>query len=340
LPVSACVSIIMRQKTQDPRWSALETVQAAMEPLGLRDRDLAVLRGLLSFVPAGSWEGAMMVFASNRVLQERCGGMDERTLRRRLAQLCQVGLIRRQQSPNRKRYMVRDETGAPVLTYGFDLTPLRAALPRIAAMAEEVARLALRLRALRAVLRDRLYHLTVAGVASEACAAAARLLRRKVEPEVLVQAIDDLQTEAPMANTEEMTASVGQNDRDIQSSTIDHNDKKTAVSLGDCLDRAPNAMSFASCPPKAWEDAHKLAITLAPAIGIDGALQQRAQAMLGTVGATLAILGLVESHGRIRDPARYLHALTQKATKGLLNIGHMFRSLTQTARFPAGNALA
>ncbi len=310
----------------------METVQAAMEPLGLRDRDLAVLRGLLSFVKAESWTGPLMVFASNRTLQERCGGMDERTLRRRLAQLCAVGLIRREQSPNRKRYVVRDEAGVAVLTYGFDLSPLRAALPRIADMAEEAAKLAMRLRMLRSILRDRLYRLASMGLASEACAAAARLLRRKVGPEVLSEAIDSLE---PLQTTE-MTVSDSQIDRDIQSSDKDLDDTKT-VDLDSCLDAAPNATCFSQARPQTWDDAGDLALSLAPAIGVDRQQMQRSWSILGPRGATLAILGLVESHGRIKHPARYLSHLTQKAAKGLLNLDRMFQSLTQGARFPAGN---
>lgn len=303
-----------------------------MEPLGLRDRDLAVLRGLLSFVKPEAWAGAVTVFASNKVLQERCGGMDERTLRRRLARLCEVGLIGRTQSPNRKRYVVRDEAGAVVLTYGFDLSPLRAALPRIADMAEAARLVALRLRMLRSVLRDRLYQLTVAGLGPDLCAATAKLLRRKVEPEALTEAIDALDR----VIATKMTASDSQIDRDIQISNEEPLDTKE-VALEECLQSAPNAACFASEPPKTWAEAADLALALAPAIGIDAVQMQRSWPLLGKRGATLAVLGLVESHGRIKHPARYLESLTQKAAKGLLNLDRMFRSLTQTARFPAGN---
>jgi replication initiation protein RepC len=67
-------------KTEDARWSLLDLVRRCRKPLGLRDRDVAVLRGLLSFVPQAADPSTLVVFASNRVLIERCDGIDERTL--------------------------------------------------------------------------------------------------------------------------------------------------------------------------------------------------------------------------------------------------------------------
>jgi len=46
---------------------------------------------------------------------------------------------------------------------------------------------------------------------------------------------------------------------------------------------------------------------------------------------------LVEAFARIREPSRYLNALVTKASAVGLDVARMFRSLTATTRFPAGN---
>lgn len=325
----------------DPRWFALEAVKAARKTLRLTDRDITVLRGLLSFIPADRWDGPLMVHAANRTLQERCDGMEERTLRRRLAHLCQIGLITRHQSPNRKRYVVRDEDGATVLAYGFCLMPLRQCLAQVQDMAAYERATALRLRALKALLRDAIHH---AALDPDMMTAMLRLLRRKATEAELTAALNGLpagnRCEA-MKNTAPMTDNDRQTVRHIQSSKKENHEEKTqyisdrtALDLDTCLEAAPNAAAFSTNRPQTWPEAEKLAQSLAPAIGIDPTLWHQAKARLGAEGAAIAILGLVEAYPRIKAPARYLAVLL---TQTRIDLARMFRSLTGWARFPAGN---
>lgn len=330
-----------KRAAPDPRWFALEAVKAARKTLRLTDRDITVLRGLLSFIPADRWDGPLMVHAANRTLQERCDGMEERTLRRRLAHLCQIGLITRHQSPNRKRYVVRDEDGATVLAYGFCLMPLRQCLAQVQDMAAHERTEALRLRALRALLRDAIHH---AALDADTMAAMLRLLRRKASEAELTAAL----TALPAGNhsgTIEDTAPVTDNDRQtvrhIQSSKKETHEEKAhsvcdnaALDLETCLEAAPNAAAFSTNRPQTWPDAERLAQTLAPAIGIDPTLWHQAKARLGVNGASMAILGLVQAYPRIKAPARYLVVLLAQTR---IDLARMFRSLTGWARFPAGN---
>ncbi len=325
----------------DPRWFALEAVKAARKTLRLTDRDITVLRGLLSFIPADRWDGPLMVHAANRTLQERCDGMEERTLRRRLAHLCQIGLITRHQSPNRKRYVVRDEDGTTVLAYGFCLMPLRQCLAQMQDMAAHERALALRLRALKALLRDAIHH---AALDAETMAAMLRLLRRKASEAELTTALDGLPAgnrHTTVENTEPMTDSDRQTVRHIQSSKKENHEKKAQSAsntagpdLHTCLEAAPNAAAFSANRPQTWPEAEKLAHSLAPAIGIDLTLWHQAKARLGAEGASMAIIGLVEAYPRIKAPARYLAALLAQRR---IDLARMFRSLTGWARFPAGN---
>jgi replication initiation protein RepC len=316
-------------------------VKAARKTLRLTDRDITVLRGLLSFIPADRWDGPLMVHAANRTLQERCDGMEERTLRRRLAHLCQIGLITRHQSPNRKRYVVRDEDGATVLAYGFCLMPLRQCLAQVQDMAAHERAEALRLRALKAMLRDAIHHATLD---DDTMTTMLRLLRRKASETELTAALEGLpagnRCEAA-ENTTPMTDNDRQTVRHIQSSKKENHEEqgqavanKAALDLDTCLEATPNAAAFSNNRPQTWPEVERLAQSLAPAIGIDPILWHRAKARLGAAGASMAILGLVEAYPRIKAPARYLAVLL---TQTRIDLARMFRSLTGWARFPAGN---
>ena len=331
----------------DPRWAALALVQSACAALGLKDRDIAVLRGLLTLIPADHWSrGRPMVYASNAVLQTRCDGINDRTLRRRLARLCHAGLLTRHTSPNRKRYVVRDEDGAIILTYGFDLSPLRARVAELASLAAEIARTDKAIRARKATLRDRLWQLAQAGVKQPE--AVTRLLRRKCTLADLDQAIaladSQLPVDQPIAVTSvppEMSVTDGQIVRHIHTSDKDHIERTAPatndLTLDACLTAASSSLEYASERPTTWADLARLAAQLAPAIGIDSKQMQQAQAILGSVGACLAVLGLVQAYNRIKAPARYLSTLLTRARTTGLDIGRMFRSLTGLGRFPAGN---
>ncbi len=349
---------------QDPRWNALNAAQAAMGALGLRDRDIAVLRGLLTFIQPDRWREKLMVHASNTSIQARCDGIDERTLRRRLTRLCEVGLIARHQSPNRKRYVVRDELGNQVLSYGFDLSPLRENLHQLESIAEEQRTTALRIKMLKAVLRDRLFRLLSSGFLSEtdgtSVASLQKLLRQRVDILSLERAIQTVESLASSlvdasiggTQTTKMSDSVSQIGRDIQNSEKEYieesygDEKQRAgrqegsrvdLALDDCIDAAKSAMDFSLHRPRTWTELSHLADQLAPAIGVQQKQLLRTKEALGERGACLAILGLVEAFTRIREPSRYLNTLINKVGTVGLDLVRMFRSLTANSRFPAGN---
>lgn len=350
--------------THDPRWHALNIVQSVRESLGLRDRDIAVLRGLLTFIRPEEWLNGLMVYASNATLQSRCDGIDERTLRRRLAKLCEAGLITRHQSPNRKRYVVRDENNQVILAYGFDLLPLRNSIAQLELCAAEQRLEVTKVRSLKAVLRDRLYKLTTffetSGSNPPDLSAYARLLRRKATIETLAASIYDLEnmlstlenSDKTITTTTNMTDSVRQTDRRIQSSNKEYNDKEEAVEkheadipptnaneidFRECLDAATSAMEYTTEKPRNWSDLDKLALLLGPAIGLEPGVITKAYQVMGKRGGTLAILGMVQAFPRIKKPNNYLQAMMTKASSVGLNIQRMFRSLTRDVRFPAGN---
>lgn len=341
----------------DLRWQILDLVRICRHHLALRDRDVAVLRGLLSLVPSTSSE--WIVHASNRTLIDRCDGIDERTLRRRLSHLETRGLIRRRMSPNGKRFQIRDETGAVQLSYGLDLEPLREMMPHLEALAEVCARESTRVAVARAWIRDVLFR-AAGALPADLAEECRRSLRRKL-PAIALEALQarlvearsaepDTEAEAPatgpITRTADLTATDGQNDRHIQRSykeeslnlmssetarSLPEAPAATDISLEECLERAPVTRSFAPTRPRNWGEVIELAALLGPAIGLGAAALRDAATHLTRHGAALAVIGLVEAHGRIRKPEAYLRTLIAVAQRGRLDLCRMFRSLVRPA---------
>lgn len=350
---------------EDARWSLLDLVRRCRKPLGLRDRDVAVLRGLLSFVPQSADPSTLVVFASNSALIERCDGIDERTLRRRLAHLKANGLLARKSSPNGKRYRVMDECAETRLTYGIDLSPLFAIRDHLIALADECSRDEIRCKALRSVIRDILYN-QAADIQPAVRDLAYRSLRRSLSSGQLADLIQKLQDELPQAGaepssvTESVTGSDRQNDRHIQKSKKENFESECAaenassgvctneqatndeerdsdITVSECMALAKNAASFASSRAKDWSDVVRLSDTLAPAVGLARSDVENARDAMGALGSALAILGIVEAFDRIRRPRAYLQALTKRAAKEGIDVVRMFRSLTNCRASTAPN---
>lgn len=123
-------------------------IREAKEKLGASDRALAILYALLICHRADelSADQNLVVYPSNEVLILRTNGMSPATLRRHIANLVEIGLIIRRDSPNGKRFARKGEDGAIERAYGFDLSP-------ILARAEEFKELAIAAQAERKTLR-------------------------------------------------------------------------------------------------------------------------------------------------------------------------------------------
>ena len=119
------------------KWQVYRWLCEAKSIVGVGDRALAVLSGLLTFYPDDqiSEENGLMVFPSNAQLSLRAHGMADSTLRRNLAELVACGLIIRRDSPNGKRFARKGQGGAVTEAFGFSLAPLltRAAEFQLAA---------------------------------------------------------------------------------------------------------------------------------------------------------------------------------------------------------------
>jgi replication initiation protein RepC len=122
------------------KWQVYRDLCEGKAVIGIGDRALAVLAGLLSFYPDDELceENGLIVFPSNRQLSLRAHGMANATLRRHLAALVQCGLILRRDSPNGKRYARKGRGGELEDAFGFSLAPLLARAEEFQAAAEQV----------------------------------------------------------------------------------------------------------------------------------------------------------------------------------------------------------
>lgn len=122
------------------KWRVYRDLCEGKAIVGVGDRSLAVLAGLLSFCPDDelSEENGMIVFPSNKQLSLRSHGMANATLRRHLGALLDCGIILRRDSPNGKRYARKDRAGVLEDAFGFSLAPLLARAEEFQAAAERV----------------------------------------------------------------------------------------------------------------------------------------------------------------------------------------------------------
>jgi len=141
------------------RRALLAAVNTAARDLGLRAASVMVLDALMSCLPCkDSKTGADMpvtprtlltVYAANNTLCFRAKGITDRQLRRHLERLEQVGLIRRRDSANGKRFPVK-RGGQVIGAFGIDLSPLLARSDEILALAKKRREQIDELRGLRA----------------------------------------------------------------------------------------------------------------------------------------------------------------------------------------------
>ena len=133
------------------KWQVYRWLCEGKSIVGVGDRALAVLSGLLTFYPDDqiSEENGLMVFPSNAQLSLRAHGMADSTLRRNLAELVSCGLIIRRDSPNGKRFARKGQGGAVTEAFGFSLAPLLTRAAEFQRAAEQVRAECLALKLMR-----------------------------------------------------------------------------------------------------------------------------------------------------------------------------------------------
>lgn len=359
---SPCPALKTYPNGSDPRqmfWNVIANLKTAKRVFGLKDRHFGLLQALVSFVRERESSGAWVVFASNEKLCERANEMGERTMRRHIARLVEVGLLRRSQSPNGKRYVHRSRDGQILQAYGFDLGPLLERADEITLRAAEVEEETARIR----LLRDRLSTLRREWpIGSDQDNTIRLALRRQLTETELTELIENLspertitlpstipQEEYTTVETEVLSPDAGQNDRHHQKSkqiNIDSDNIPSApdhsadtthamrdekeesdLTMGEVLKACPEALSFAQKPLQNWTDLHLLARFLAPMLGLRREILDRAEQELGQGGTTLTLLAITQMHGSIRSPGAYLRSLIAKSAAGRFDPVRLIRML-------------
>ena len=336
------------------KWQLLDQLTQAAETYDLSHRTLTVLQALLTFLPTRHIPSgpAGIVFASNQRLSERLHGMPESTLRRHLAQLLRAGIVRRHDSPNRKRFAL-SRGGEVTAAFGFDLSPMvhqAGAITHVAteARARQEELLALRdeILMLRAMLMQETGH-------EEQLAEVGKLLRRKADKTELREmtaAIKNLLKTGleEASKTEELSTACAQNERHIQDSDIIHFDsevqgvctpersypsgnkeaeKGQSVTLSQILSTCKEHRSFFPETLRNWSDVERISDKIAPMLGIDQPVMIDAKRIMGREAAAITVLCMLEKATAIRSPGAYLRRLTQMANDGAFSLKPMVMAL-------------
>lgn len=261
------------------KWQLLRELAKAQAAFGVTERDLTVLQGLLSFFPDDSLGGnsEMVVFPSNKAICERLNGMPCSTMRRHLAQLVEVGLLIRRDSPNGKRYVRKD--GDDRVSFGFDLSILHQRSEEIARAAEAVREAEGRLRRLREAVS--LMRRDVAALGefgeemypglglwdqlSDTASLAARALRRKLSIEDLQDLRGRLGTLLDRARdridghaTEEMDTNAARSEQHYHNSNKDSFDFEPALEQGKVAAGARDDDDVGLTDPEAAQDVRQI----------------------------------------------------------------------------------
>ena len=130
----------------------------AEKALGLRPAQRLVLSELVACWGEQEWE-KLLVWPSNDHLVSRTG-LNARSIRRIIVQLTELKLIVAKDSPNGKRFAIRNFAGDIIDAYGFDLTPIYVKRGEWTAMLAEQ-------KAMREIRRRAYGEVTVARRATE-----------------------------------------------------------------------------------------------------------------------------------------------------------------------------
>lgn len=330
---------------------AFDTLTAGAAAFGLSHRTLGVLRALLTFLPGRlipPVPGGAIVFPSNRTLSARLAGMPESTLRRHLAHLVGADIIRRRDSPNRKRYARRGGQTAGI-AFGIDLAPLAARIATFQGAAQtaqadaaDLAVLRARVAALRAGLLDRdgpcpltedvrraLRRAPCADVFGALHAAlAARMEETRSDCSTVVVSGTDarnerhIQTENIYLSDSEAPGDVlmPQNSKPALATKNRSAENEDGPDLAQVLGRCTEFRCYFPEAVRSWGDLAGIASRLAPMIAIDLPVFQEAARVMGLRRATTVVLCIVENLGRIRSPGAYLRQLTRTAREGGFSI--------------------
>ncbi|TNF18371.1 MAG: replication protein C [Rhodobacteraceae bacterium] len=341
------------------RRDLMAAVNTVGRDLGLRPASIVVLDALLSCLPCKSAETGtestitpatlLTVFASNATLCYRARGITDRQLRRHLLRLEEVGLIRRRDSANGKRFPVY-RGGKVVGAFGLDLTPLLVRAQELRDLAERRRNEAAELRGLKAhiqSLRAQCLHLDLDDTAVQMVEATRNLMRRATATVVQARAIvreltrmltggsrgpeddadvpamprldDAVDTPEAVAETRETPATDGQNVRHKESEKP-YTKKSCARLQPRFWERLASVPEFYPHPPTSEQGLRRVLYDFGKMLGIGHGAVTMAIGRLGAIGTLQVQDQMAQRITTIADPERYLARALDRAVKP--GVGH------------------
>lgn len=334
----------------DDRWAVLIDLVKCRKTFGLNDRDLAVLRGLISCLPKAASD-KNFVFASNITLSNRTDGMHERTLRRHLAKLVATGLIIRHSSPNGKRFVRRNHLGQAAHAFGFDLGPLfdrQADIAATAAAAMTQADMTATLREKLSLMRNDI--IKIDPIFAETIR---KSLRRNLTHDSMHAIIDAAKARILAADVAISPQGMSGNDshfvrhkqksiKDLEETELCHEqDKKVKKQsaagethkcqplpvLASILQACPDSCEYAAEPVRTWPELIRFADIMAPMLQIDRDIMVTARRSMGIAAAAVAVMCILEMGDRVRSAGAYLRGLSNRAAAGTFSLQAMIQTL-------------
>ncbi|MXQ13362.1 replication protein C [Microvirga makkahensis] len=336
----------------------------AEKALALRPAQRLVLSELVACWGEQEWE-KLLVWPSNAHLASRTG-LKDRSIRRILAQLTDLKLIIAKDSPNGKRFAIRNPAGDVVDAYGFDLTPIYARRGEWTAMLAE--------QKIMREIRKRSYdEVTVARRATEEALNALAQHFPAVDRSGLEERYNELLGRTPPRSTAGLPAGLlgdWQDLRTLAEAAFNetgngglsdrHIETYTGSSRESCTKDLPRKAE--TVPPKEPAAGHlspALIVEACPAIndygrpvrdiadvvaagrylraslGAHESAWSEAVAEIGPVGAAAAVIYVLQLYdddvsaggSRIRNPGGYFRALVRMVKAGRLNLVAELRTM-------------
>lgn len=327
-------------------WAIFRTLRDVASRFELGPKVMQTLSAMLSCLKPGR---GTVCFASNHELQRRLAGVSDKTIRRHIAELSSANVLRRQDSPNGKRYSTRDPLTGEVEAYGLDLSPMVENADRWAQALEAQQEMEARIKHLRTMILARLAWCDSLNNVTLNTPELRKVLRRSTlqiaDLEAMLATVEDeLQCSSEASATRDdnptsdsklsytiSSVSGGQNDRDYSKSNTEDKDlDNTATTANESSDEekrlleklkivCPEAMTFAFEPISTWSEMERHASILAPMSGFSSNLYQVTLNRLGRRNAAITVLLMVQMHGKIRNMEAYVRSLVLGHRSGTFN---------------------
>ena len=329
----------------------------AEKALSLRPAQRLVLSELVACWGEQEWD-KLLVWPSNEHLASRTG-LNERSIRRILAQLTELKLIVAKDSPNGKRFAIRDLAGEIIDACGFDLTPVYARRGEWTTMLAEQ-------KVMREIRKRAYDEVTVARRATEEAINALEQHFPTLDRSELEKRYGELLSRTPPRSTAELPPNLLQAWQDLRNGAeevfyqtgngglrVNHKETNNGSPSESCTKGFPKkaeavlpnerpaehlspALIVEACPSvndygrpiREIADIVGAGRFLRASLGAHESAWNEAVADIGPVGAAVAVLYVLQlyeddvssGNSRIKNPGGYFRALVRMVKSGKLNL--------------------